>query len=403
MNTFVARQPIFDMNQKAYGYELLFRSGLDNVFRHTDPDQATSKVITDSFFLLNIDSLTGGKRAFINITRDILLEEFLYLIPKERIVVGILENVAPDGEVVAACEKLKRAGYLLAMDDFVYDDRYRPLIELTDFIKVDFLTTEKGVRSGLVQEFGPSGVRFLAEKVETLEMLEEARKAGYTYCQGYFFSKPKIFSGKDIPGFKLHYLSVLQEIHRPELDFGRLSEIIRREVSLAFKLLRYINSAFFGLRNKISSLKQALLLLGEKEIRKWITLVTLATLGEDKPEEVVTQSILRAKFCESLAPFTGLFHRSEDLFLMGMFSMIDAILDRPLSEILLEIPITEDIKKALLGEENRLGEVYRYALSYEKGEWNKLSEQGLRLGIDEGRVTRLYVNAVEWSSGFLAL
>jgi EAL and modified HD-GYP domain-containing signal transduction protein len=204
-----------------------------------------------------------------------------------------------------------------------------------DFIKVDFLSTEKGARSGLVQEFGPSGVRFLAEKVETLEMLEEAKEIGYTYCQGYFFSKPKIISGKDIPGFKLHYLGVLQEIHRPELDFGRLSEIIKREVSLSFKLLRYINSAFFGLRNKISSLKQALLLLGEREIRKWMTLVTLATLGEDKPEEVVTQSILRAKFCESLAPFAGLFRRSGDLFLMGMFSMIDAILDRPLSEILL--------------------------------------------------------------------
>lgn len=401
METFIARQPIFDLEQKVYGYELLFRSGLDNIFQKTDPDQATSKVLADSFFLMNIQSLTGGKRAFINITRDILINEFLFLIPKDRIVVEILENVSPDDEVVAACEKLKRAGYVLAMDDFVYDDRYLPLIGLTDFIKVDFLSTDKEVRCGLVQEFGPSGVRFLAEKVETLEVLKEAKETGYTFFQGYFFSKPKIISGKDIPGFKVHYLGVLHEIHRPELDFGRLSEIIRREVSLSFKLLRYINSAFFGLRNKISSLKQALLMLGEKEIRKWITLITLATLGEDKPEELVMQSILRAKFCESLASFTGLLHRSEDLFLMGMFSMIDAILDRPLSEILQEIPIAEDVKKALLGEENRLGEVYQYVLSYERGEWNKISEQGLRLGIDEGRAARLYMNAVEWSSGFL--
>lgn len=400
METFIARQPIFDMNQKAYGYELLFRSGLDNAFRHTDPDQATSKVIADSFFLLGIQSLTGGKRAFINITRDILLNEFLFLVPKERIVVEILENVAPDGEVVMACEKLKRAGYLLALDDFVYHEQYRPLIKLADFIKVDFLTTEKEVRNGLVREFGSSRILFLAEKVETQEMLQEAREAGYSFCQGYFFSKPKIISGKDIPGFKLHYLSVLQEIHRPELDFGKLSEIIKREVSLSFKLLRYINSAFFGLRHKISSLKQALLLLGEREVKKWMTLVTLATLGEDKPEEVVTQSILRAKFFESLAPLTGLLRRSEDLFLMGLFSMIDAILDRPLSEILLEIPIAEDIKKALLGEKNRLGEVYQYALSYERGEWNKVTEQGLCLGIDEAKVARLYMNAVQWSSNF---
>lgn len=403
MDTFIARQPIFDLNEKVYGYELLFRSGLDNIFRQTDPDQATSKVLADSFFLMNIRSLTGGKRAFINITRDILINEFLFLIPKEKIVVEILENVAPDDVVVAACRKLKRAGYVLAMDDFVYDDRYLPLIELTDFIKIDFLSTEKEVRSGLVQKFGPFGVRFLAEKVETFEMLKEAKETGYAFFQGYFFSKPKIISGKDIPGFKVHYLSVLQEIHRPELDFGRLSEIIRREVSLSFKLLRYINSAFFGLRNKISSLKQALLLLGEKEIRKWITLITLATLGEDKPEEVVIQSILRAKFCESLASFTGLLHRSEDLFLMGMFSMIDAILDRPLSEILQEIPIAEDIKTALLGEKNPLGEIYHYILSYEKGEWNELFKQGLNIGIDEKRAASLYMDAVEWSSGFLVL
>ncbi len=400
METFIARQPIFDLNQRVYGYELLFRSGLDNVFRHTDPDQATSKVILDSFFLMGIQSLTGGKRAFINITRDILLNEFLFLIPKEWIVVEILENVAPDAEVIAACKKLKRAGYFLALDDFVYDEAFTPLIRLSDFIKVDFLSTEKEVRRDLVKRFAPSGVRFLAEKIETREMLEEAKETGFTYCQGYFFSKPKIVSGKDIPGFKLHYLSVLQEIHRPELDFGRLAEIVKREISLSFKLLRYINSAFFGLRNKISSLKQALLLLGEREIRKWITLVTLATLGEDKPDELVIQSIIRAKFSESLAPYLGLFHRSEDLFLMGMFSMIDAILGRPLPEILQEIPISQDIKRALSGEENRLGEVYRFVLSYERGEWEKFSCQAHQIGIDEEKTARLYMDAVKWGSGF---
>ncbi len=400
METFIARQPIFDMNQKAYGYELLFRSGLDNVFRHTDPDQATSKVIADSFFLLNLQSLTGGKRAFINITREVLIHEFLFLIPKEQIVVEILENVPPDDEVVVACEKLKRAGYLLAMDDFVFDDRYLTLIELTDFIKVDFLSTEKEVRRSLVREFASTGIKFLAEKVETLEMLEEAKEMGYAYCQGYFFSRPKIISGKDIPGFKLHYLHLLQEIQRPELDFVRISEIIKREVSLSFKLLRYINSAFFGLRNKISSLKQALLLLGEKEIRKWITLITLASLGEDKPEELVTQSILRGKFCESIAPFVRLSPRSEDLFLMGIFSMIDAILDRPLSDILSEIPISDDIKRALLGEENELGEIYQYVLSYERGNWETLDEKGYRLGVEERTAARLYREAVQWSLRF---
>lgn len=401
MDTFIARQPIFDMNQRAFGYELLFRSGLENFFHHPDPDRATSKVITDSFFLLDLASLTRGKRAFINITREILLQGLLFLLPKERVVAEILEDVAPDDEVVAACEDLKRAGYLLAMDDFVYDVRYEPLLRLADFIKVDFLATEREERRELVKRFGPSGIRFLAEKIETFEMFREAKDLGYTYCQGYFFSRPKVISGRDIPGLKLHYVHLLQEIHRPEMDFGRLTEIVRREISLSYKLLRYINSAFFGLRNRISSLKQALLLLGEKEIRKWVTLITLATLGEDKPEELVLQSILRARFCESLAFLTGLSSRSDDLFLMGMFSMIDGLLDRPLADILEGIPISGEIKEALLGEENRLGEVYRYLQAYEQGRWDELSRLGRLLGIDETRVSSLYLEAMRWSSEFL--
>lgn len=401
METFIARQPIFDMNQRAFGYELLFRSGLENVFRHPDPNQASSKVLADTFFLHDLAFLTGGKRAFINITRDLLLQELLFLIPKEKIVVEILENVEPDEEVVQACERLKSAGYLLAMDDFVYDDRYGPLLRLADFIKVDFLSTEEGERRDLVRRLSTCKVRFLAEKIETYEMFREARDLGYTYCQGYFFSRPRVISGRDIPGLKLHYLQLLREIHRPELDLKRLTEIVRRETSLSYKLLRYINSAFFGLRNRISSLKQALLLLGEREIRKWVTLVTLATLGEDKPEELVLQSILRARFCESLASLTGLSDRSDDLFLMGMFSLLDGLLDRPLSEILEGIPISEEIKRALLGEKNRFGLVYQYLLAYEQGRWERLSELGGRLRIDESRVSSLYLEAVRWSSGFL--
>ncbi len=400
METFIARQPIFDLRQNVYGYELLFRSGFDNIFRHSDPNQATSKVISDSFFLMGLQSLTGGKRAFINVTRDILVNEYLFLIPKDRIVVEILENISPDSEVVAACEELKRAGYLLAMDDFVYDDQYLPLIELTDFIKVDFLSTERDER-GSGEEVWIMGNPFFSGEGGIAGYVNRGERVRLRLLPGFFFSKPKIISGKDIPAFKLHYLSVLQEIHRPELDFEKLAEIIKREVSLSFKLLRYINSSFFGLRNKISSLKQALVLLGEREVKKWITLITLATLGQDKPDELVIQSILRARFCESLGPYCGLSSRSEDLFLMGLFSLIDTILEKALSEILLEIPIAQDIKRALLGEESLLSGVYQYVLSYERGEWDRLLGQRDSIKIDEGKAATLYMEAVEWSSRFM--
>jgi c-di-GMP-related signal transduction protein len=397
VESFVGRQPIFDTQQQVFGYELLFRSGMKNAFTHTDPDQATSKVISDSYFLLGIPTLTGGKRAFINITRDVLLNEFVYLIPKESMVVEILETVEPDPEILAACQKLKQSGYLLAVDDFVYDEKYKPLLNMVDFVKIDFLATKGEGRRALLDQYASSGIRFLAEKVENPEEHKEALDLGYSYFQGYFFCKPTIISGKDIPAYKLHYLKILQEIHRPEIDFRKLGEIIKMEISLSFKLLRYINSAYFGLRNKIASITQALTLLGENEVKKWVSLIALANMGEDKPEELIVQAMIRAKFCEALGAAAGLVQRTDNLFLMGMFSLIDTILSRPLAEIMREIPIADEIKDALLGEKNRLRDVFDFALICEKGDWEKMPDQTARLGIKEARAYQLYLDALRWS------
>lgn len=398
METYIARQPIFDLHKRVYGYELLFRSGLDNIFKQEDPDQASSQVIIDSFFLHNISALTGRKRAFINVTRDLLLKEYLLLIPRQLVVVEILENIDPDSEVIAACKKLKKAGYLLAMDDFVYGEKYKPFMDLADFIKIDFLSTAEKERKSLPQNFSPLGIGFLAEKVETPATFQEALESGYTYFQGNFFSKPTIIPGKDLPGYKLHYFRIIQEINRPEISFERLEELIKKEISLSYKLFRYINSAFFGLKNKVHSIKHAMALLGEKEVKKWLSFITLASIGEDKPEELAVQAIIRARFCESLAPHVGLPSRADGLFLMGMFSLLDAFLDRPLSDLLMEIPLDTDIKKALLGEENRFGELYQCVLAYERGEWGKLSEHGKKFKITEALLSQLYLGAVEWAS-----
>lgn len=397
METFIARQPIFDTRQRVFAYELLFRSGLNNVFGHADQDQATSKVISDSFFLLGIPALTGGKRAFINVTRDILLKEYVLLIPRESIAVEILETVEPDREVISACEKLKQEGYLLAMDDFVYNEKYDPLLSLADFVKIDFLATKGEKRKSILQKYARSGIQFLAEKVENPEEHREALQLGYSYFQGYFFCKPTIISGQDIPAYKLHYLRILQVINRPEIDFKKLGEIVKQEVSLSFKLLRYINSAYFGFRNKINSIQQALALLGEREIKKWLSLVALADMGQDKPEELIIQTLIRARFCESLAPLIGYTKRADDLFFMGMFSLIDTILSRPAAEILRDIPISDEIKDALLGKPDRLRDVYEFTLTCESGDWEKLPEQTAKLGIQEARAYQLYLDALKWS------
>ncbi len=397
MEVFVARQPIFDKKLEVWAYELLFRSGLDNFYENLDGDQASSRVISNSFLLIGMDELTEGKMAFINFTRNLLVGEFISALPKELVAVEILENVEPDEEVIAACKSLKQLGYLLVLDDFVFEDKFQPLIELADIIKVELINLEVEEIKSLVQEFISRGVKFLAEKVETREEFDRALEMGYSYFQGYFFSKPVIVSGQDIPSSKLNYLQILQEIHRPELEFDHLDDIVKREVSLSYKLLKLTNSAAFGFRNKVNSIRHALIILGKDEIKKWVSIIALSAMGDDKPAELVMNSLIRARFCELMAPGLRMKEQSSDLFLMGMFSLIDALVDRPISEILEELPISEDIKVALLGGENRFGDVYESVLAYERGDWDRFSECATKLKSDETEAPELYLESVDWA------
>jgi EAL and modified HD-GYP domain-containing signal transduction protein len=401
MDAFIARQPIFDRGQNVYGYELLFRSGWENVFPDLDLTQASARTIADSLHLLGLETLTGGRKAFFNVTREVLLADYASLLPRGQSVLEILETVDPDAEVVAACRKLRQAGYRLALDDFVHEGRASPLVGLADFVKVDFVTTGRETQRRLVQELAPLGVHLVAEKVETQEVLDEAMELGYEYFQGFFFGEPRIRSARDLPAFKLHHLHLLQEIHEAELDFDRVEAILKREMSFCYKLFRYINSAAFGWRNRVNTIRRALVLLGENEFKKWASLVAVASMAEDKPRELLLHSIIRARFSECVGAEAGLGPRTQDLFLMGMFSLIDAVLDRPLPEILGHLPIHEDVKAALLGAESPLREVYDYTLACERGDWERLARHATRLGVDEAETPRLYLDALRWGQDSL--
>ena len=394
---FIARQPIFDLQQKVFGYELLFRSSLDNVFRNAEPNQASAKVMTDGSLILSMEAISGGKLAFINVTRDILLNDYISLLPRGLTAPEILETIEPDQEVVSACSRLKKAGYMIVLDDFVYGERYADLMNMADIVKVDFLSTPAEERRLVLSRFTAPNVRFLAEKVETHELFRQAVDLGYSYFQGYFFSKPVIISSRDVPGFKLNYLQMLQELQLPDVNYDRLEGIVKRDMALSFKLLRYINSAYFGLSNKVSSIMHAILLLGPREFKQWASLVVMASMGSDKPDELVVQALIRGRFCESLAPMLGMRQRSQELFLLGMFSVIDAILDRPLQEILKDLPLSDEIKDALSGKPNRLRAVFDYALAYEKGDWDRLSGMAEALGLDESGIPAVYLAAVHWA------
>ncbi len=400
---FIARQPIFDTKGKVYAYELLFRSGLHNYFDCDDQDHAAASVIANSNLLFDLSEMTGSTKAFVNCTRRVLLEDLITTLPRQQAVVEVLEDVEPDEELITACRRLKNMGYTLALDDFIYHQNYEPLLELADIIKVDFLLSDVEEQERLARMMIPRGIKMLAEKVETHEVYEQARKMGYQYFQGYFFAKPVIISRKDIPTNKVQFLRILKEVNAQEVDFKKLAQTIQSEVSLSYKLLKLINSAAFALRNKVTSILQALSLLGLREIRSWVSLLSISSMADDKPAELVVSSLIRARLCEQLAVPVKMGDRKSDMFLMGLFSLLDVIMSRPIEEILAEITVEDDILEALTGAPGPLLHVLTLTIALEKGEWQEVSRLASELQIEESSLAALYLDAVKWAQDIYKL
>lgn len=396
MDLFVARQPIFDRHRHVVGYELLFRSSRENIFGKNDPNKASLKMMDTTLLGFGLDALVGDKPAFFNATREVLVREHWAVLPPAKTVIEVLETVEPDAEVVGACVGLKKAGYQLALDDFVFRPEYEPLLELADIIKVDFLLTKGAERKRLADVYGTRGVQMLAEKVETHEEFEAGLAAGYTLFQGYFFCKPEMVLGKDVPALKANLVRLLQEVNRPEVSFDRLEDIVKGEMALSVRLLRYLHSAGFGWRHDISTISQALRVLGERPTRKWASLVALTLIGDDKPPELVTTSLVRAQFCEELGNEMALPDRPADLFLIGLLSLLDAMLDRPLPDIVSAMSLSEEIRTALLGGDSLLSDVLQLAASYDRADWYRVTHLANRTAIPEPRIPDAYRRAVEW-------
>ena len=400
---FVARQPIFGEGQSTHAYELLFRSGLENCCAAMDGDRATLDVIANTFLEIGLDELTAGKPCFINFTRKLIVERTPRLLPPELVVVELLEDIEPDDEVIAACRELKAAGYSLALDDFVWADRGHPLLDVADIVKVDFMDTTPEQRVQIADGLVGRGIRALAEKVETQQEYQHAKEAGYTYFQGYFFSKPVIREGKALEGNRLAFLQMLQELHRPDLSYDQLEAAIRQDVSLTFGLLKFINSAWFSLKHQVESIHHALVLLGPQELRKWFALVRLRNIASDKPNELVMQALTRARMAEGLSEAVGMAECSSDLFLMGMFSMLDALLDMAIPEILSRLSINPQIKSALLGEPCPFRKVYDVILALERADWPAFESHAAALGLREDAAQSVFAQSVKWATDAFAV
>jgi c-di-GMP-related signal transduction protein len=401
VEVFVARQAIFDQNRRVHGYELLFRTTADcNEFDAAAGTQATAEVISNCLFAVGLDNLRGGKTAFVNFDRRMLLQEWYKTLPPKSTVIELLETITPDAEVLAACRSLSKQGYRIALDDFVFHAGYERLLDVVNLVKIEVASIPRTEQEEMIRVYHARKLKVVAEKVETYEQFEWARKAGYDLFQGYFFARPALMRGQQILATKVNYLRLLREVQRPELDFNRLGALISEDVAFSYKLIRYASSALFSRRGRIQSIRQALVTLGEDNIRRWASLVTLLKVAEDKPGELVACSLVRAKFCELMGQLVqaGL---QEPAFLMGLFSMLDALLDRPLGEALAEVRLAPRITEALLGiasEGDPLTTLYKLARRYEAADWEEVDRLVEELKTPANLALQAYGDAVQWAN-----
>jgi c-di-GMP-related signal transduction protein len=394
---YLARQPILNRARELFAYELLFRSSLQNSCEGLDLEMASTSVL-DTSFLIGFDKITAGHPMFINCPRDFLLRDYVSLFPPKSVVVEILETVKPDQDIVDACRRLKQAGYSIALDDFIDSPDWAPLVAIADIIKVDFRLTGPQEQREIVSRYAGKSIRMLAEKVETQEEFATAMQFGYSLFQGYFFCRPEMMQHRILPSFKLAYLELLRASTAAEVDIEDLALKIKHEPSLTFRLLRYLNSAAFGLRSEVHSVAHALSLLGERELRKWVAVVSVGVLADGKPDELMTVPLVRGRFCELLAPLAGMAGHSNDLFLMGLLSVMDAILDQPLDSILAELPVRGEIKEALQAHSGLYWQLLEMATAHERADWEKVSALACETRMKEEQVSSLYLSAVDWST-----
>jgi len=391
---FVAKQPVFDKNKNVFAYKLLFRSGFDNYFSGcVDEDIATSNVLSNTMHLLGIDKLSGGKPVIINLTEKLLKSKVFTIFPKEYLIIDIPSTLFLSDEVHSSCLELKKSKYLFCATSNVLNKQYERFLHLTDIVKVDFLNTKPNELQNIKNKC--KSIRLMAEKVESEEDFKKAYENGFTFFQGYFFSKPQIVSATKIPSFKLNQIRILKEVYKPDVDLKTIETIIKQDVSLSYKLLRFLNSSAFGLKSEIRSIMHALTLLGVNEVKKWIALISMAELGNDKPNELVVASLTRGFFMREFAKLVKKEEDLEDFFLFGVFSLIDALLDREMEDIVVDLPLSKEVKEALTGKSNIYFKALNIFKKYEQGCWGDLIGLCKAMAVNEEEVAIAYSNSVE--------
>ncbi|MFT5172969.1 MAG: EAL and modified HD-GYP domain-containing signal transduction protein [Gammaproteobacteria bacterium] len=389
----VARQPIFDRSKKLYAYELLYRCKSMHEAGVEDGDQATAHVVTSSFLDIGLDRVIGASPAFINATYNFLVSRAALALPPEKIVLEILEDVVVDDALVEAVAEYVAAGYRIALDDFEFSEVWRPLLHLAHIVKLDVMALDIETLREHVALLAEFNVELLAEKVESESEFHALADLGFDYFQGYFFAKPTIVSAQRLSANKLAALNLLAKLQDPNADIDEIAALVAMDPALSYRLLRFMNSASLGLPETVLTIQRVVVYLGLVAVKRWVTLIVLASVG-DKPSELTGTVLVRARMTELLCISSA--HSSPDsAFTVGLFSALDAFMDRPLPELLMELPLSRAVHKALLEGSGPEGEALQCVLAYEKGQWERAEFYSDGLALEE--LAELYAQSVQWA------
>jgi len=402
MEQYIARQPILDNNQRLYAYELLYRGAADYTLSNVSGNKATSSLLTSAFITHGIEKISDHKPCFINFTQDLIIKRIPASFPKTKLVIEVLEDVELTDELISSCRYLKNKGYQIALDDFVYEPKFNPLLELADVVKIDVRLTPLNTIHKTLRSLQPYHVKLLAEKVEDQGEFELAQKLGFKYFQGYYFSKPKKIQIKEISAAKVNLINLLAEVSRKSTDINRLHDIISVDIAISYKLLRFLDSAYFYRLQKVKTVRHAIAYLGESELRRFILLVLIAELSSDQPDELVRIAVVRAKFMELMVKGSRLENLGSELFLVGLFSLLDVMLNVSMSDVMEKLPLEEEAKNALLNRQGPCAPFLRIAIAYERNQTRQLMAELNSIGIQPESITNSYLEAVRYAKGLLS-
>ena len=396
MDIFIARQGIYDENGKVVAYELLYRNSMENSYNPLIEDEVSTYKVIENISSFGLDILTNKKRAFVNFSEALIMKDIATLLPKENVVIEVLETVNPSQEIINRLLFLKKLGYCIALDDVVEVEHIIRFIGVIDIVKVDFTLSTSKSRKDIAYICSKYNINMLAEKIETSDDLNEAKELGYNFFQGYYYSKPSIFLGKDIAVKNTSIFMLLIELVKENYDIDKVEYVMKTDIALTYKFLKFINSSYFNFLQEIKSIKQAIILIGREELRKWLSILTVVEMSSVN-DGYANSIIIRAKFCEEIAKIIYCKDESS-AFMVGLFSNIHLMMEKDVDYVVKELPLNAEIKNALLGEQNILKDILDLALAYENVDSDKITEMRKKLSINEGLLWRLYSKSIEWCS-----